>query len=140
MYRVTEKLLIMEIKKLNKKYSGITDENRLYWCHGTEGLEHTKKRKFRYPFWKYVRVEEVRTIQCVCINCNMHFFGALAEGVPLSIPVKIDEDDFYVYSIPVTVNGKRQAISGTVFYKNRLRGLPTELINYRTRDFIEKVQ
>lgn len=126
--------------ELQKVYRGVNDKNSLLWCHGTEGLEHVKVRKFRYPYWKYIDVDDVKVIWCVCLNCNMHFYGELAVGVPLSIPVKIDKDEFYVYSIPVTVNGKKQAIKGEVIYKNRLRGLPIELINYRTRDFIEKVQ
>lgn len=121
---------------LNKKYRGITDENCLLWCHGTEGIEHQKIRKFHYPLWKYVQVS-YRVVDCICHNCSMHFYGAYAEGVPLEIPVTRG-DSYFPYEIPVRVNGKRIALKGHVV---RTLGQTTqEMLNDSTRRFIDLVQ
>lgn len=104
------------------------------------GIEHKKTRRFRYPFWKYVSIDDYKTIVCICKNCNMKFYGELAKNIPLSIPIRINEDDFYAYSVFVSVNGKQQAILGTMINKKILGSITQEIINYRTRDFIEKIQ
>ncbi|MDB5183658.1 MAG: hypothetical protein JWO07_339 [Candidatus Saccharibacteria bacterium] len=121
---------------INKQYRGITDENCLLWCHGTEGIEHQKIRKFRYPLWKYAQVS-YRIIGCVCRNCSMQFYGKYAEGVPLSIPVR-RIDSYHPYEIPVRVNGKQKALKGQIV---RTLGQTTqEMLNDRTRMFIDYVQ
>ena len=121
---------------LNKKYRGITDENCLLWCHGTEGIEHQKVRKFRYPLWKYVQVS-YRVVACVCTNCSMQFYGAYAEGVPLSIPVRRG-DSYHPYDIPVRINGKLSAVRGQVVHT--LGQTTQEMLNDQTRLFIDLVQ
>ncbi len=121
---------------LNKKYRGITDENCLLWCHGTEGIEHQKVRKFRYPLWKYVHAS-YRVISCVCHNCSMQFYGKYAENVPLSIPV-YRRDSYHPYDIPVRVGGKLQAVKGHVVHT--LGQTTQEMLNDQTRLFIDLVQ
>ncbi len=121
---------------IHKRYHGITDKNRLYWCHGTEGLEHRKVRKFRYPLWKYARVSH-QVVSCVCLDCNMEFYGDLAAGVPLHITV-IRHDSYFGTEIPVTVNGKRKGLSGEIY--RPFRHVTQEMLNDHTRLFIELVQ
>lgn len=121
---------------LHKTYRGITDANCLLWCHGTEGLEHRKVRKFRYPLWKYAHAS-YRIVQCVCLNCNMQFHGDLAAGVPLAIPVT-RKDTYFTMPIPVRVNGKRQALRGDVV--RPFRRITQAMLTDETRLFIELVQ
>jgi hypothetical protein len=121
---------------LNKQYRGVTDENCLYWCHGTEGVKHRKVRKFRYPLWKYARVSH-RVVSCVCLNCNMQFYGDLAQDVPLSIPV-LRHDSYFASEISVRVGGKRQALRGEIV--RPFRHVTQEILNDHTRLFIELVQ
>lgn len=121
---------------LHKQYRGITDENCLYWCHGTEGLEHRKVRKYRYPFWKYARVSH-RIISCVCLNCNMEFYGALADGVPLSVPV-LRADGYFATEVQVQINGKLRPLRGEVV--KPFRHVTQAMLNDHTRLFIELVQ
>lgn len=126
----------MQQLMITKTYRGITDENCLYWCHGTEGVEHQKVRKFRYPLWKYAHAS-YRTISCVCLGCNVQFYGALAEGVPLHIPVA-KLDSYFDEHIPVTVNGRRQALRGEVV--RPFRRISQIILTDETRAFIEFVQ
>lgn len=121
---------------LHKQYRGITDENCLYWCHGTEGLQHQKVRKFRYPLWKYAYASH-RVISCICLNCNMQFFGELAADVPLSIPVT-RIDGYFASTIPVRIGGRRQALRGEIVQP--FRHVTQEMLNDQTRIFIEHVQ
>lgn len=121
---------------LQKQYRGITDENCLYWCHGTEGVRHRKVRKFRYPLWKYARASH-RIVSCVCLNCNMQFYGELAAGVPLSIPV-LRLDSYFASEIPVTINSRQQALRGEVV--RPFRHVTQEMLNDHTKLFIELVQ
>jgi hypothetical protein len=121
---------------LHKQYRGITDENCLYWCHGTEGLAHRKVRKFRYPLWKYAHTSH-RIISCICLNCNMQFYGELAADVPLSIPVA-RIDGYFAHTIPVRIQGKRQALRGEIV--RPFRHVTQEMLNDQTRIFIELVQ
>lgn len=120
----------------DKKYHGITDHNSLLWCHGTEGLEHRKVRKFRYPLWKYARVSH-RIISCVCLNCNMQFYGDLAAGVPLAIPV-LRHDGYFPVQVPVRINGKQAGVKGEIV--RPFRHVTQEMLNDHTRLFIELVQ
>lgn len=119
-----------------KRYRGITDANCLKWCHGTEGLAHQKVRKFRYPLWKYARVSH-RIVSCVCLNCNMQFYGELAASVPLHIPI-LRLDSYFADEIPVRINGKPQALRGEIF--KPFRHVTQEMLNDHTRLFIELVQ
>lgn len=121
---------------LPKQYRGITDENCLYWCHGTEGLEHRKVRKYRYPLWKYAYASH-RIVSCICLNCNMQFYGDLAKDVPLSIPV-VRRDSYFSREIPVRINGKRPALRGEIF--RPFRHVTQEMLTDQTRLFIELVQ
>lgn len=121
---------------LHKQYRGITDENCLYWCHGTEGIEHKKVRKFRYPLWKYAYTSH-RIVSCICLNCNMQFYGDLAKGVPLNIPVT-KHDGYFNIPVPVRINGKRQALRGDIV--RPFRHVTQEMLNDQTRLFIELVQ
>jgi hypothetical protein len=121
---------------LQKQYRGITDENCLYWCHGTEGLEHKKVRKYRFPLWKYAHASH-RIVSCVCLNCNMQFYGDLAEGVPLSILV-VRQDSYFESEIPVRVNGKRPSLRGEIV--RPFRHVTQEMLTDQTRLFIELVQ
>ena len=121
---------------IEKKYRGITDENCLLWCHGTEGIVHQKVRKFRYPLWKYIQTS-YRIVSCVCNNCSMQFYGEYAVGVPLSIPI-IRKDSYFPYIVPIRVNGKLSAIKGQVV--KTLGQTTQEMLNDRTRMFINLVQ
>lgn len=121
---------------LDKKYRGITDENCLLWCHGTEGITHQKVRKFRYPLWKYAHASH-RIVQCVCRNCSMQFYGSYAEGVPLEIPV-VRHDSYFPYEIAVRVNGKVKALKGRIV--KTLGQTTQEMLNDQTRLFIDLVQ
>jgi hypothetical protein len=121
---------------LHKQYRGITDENCLYWCHGTEGLEHRKVRKYRYPLWKYAYASH-RIVSCICLNCNMQFYGELARGVPLSIPV-LRRDSYFESEIPIRVNGKHPSLRGEIF--RPFRHVTQEMLTDHTRLFIELVQ
>jgi hypothetical protein len=121
---------------INKQYRGITDENCLLWCHGTEGIEHQKVRKFRYPLWKYAQVS-YRIVSCVCRNCSMQFYGTYAEGVPLQIPVR-RTDSYHPYEIPVRINGSVAALKAQIV--KTLGQTTQEMLNDRTRMFIELVQ
>lgn len=121
---------------IDKQYRGITDENCLYWCHGTEGLKHQKVRKFRYPLWKYARASH-RVVSCICLNCNMQFYGDLADGVPLSIPV-LRRDSYFDTEVQVRVNGKQKSLRGEVI--RPFRHVTQEMLNDHTRLFIELVQ
>lgn len=125
-----------ELELSNKHYRGITDENCLYWCHGTTGLEHRKVRKFRYPLWKYARVSH-RIVSCVCLNCNMEFYGELASGVPLSIPV-LRRDSYFAAQVPVRSGGALLPMRGEVV--KPFRHVTQEMLNDHTRLFIELVQ
>lgn len=121
---------------VNKIYRGITDANCLLWCHGTVGLAHRKVRKFRYPLWKYVRVSH-RVVTCVCLDCNMKFYGDLATNVPLSIPI-IRRDSYFADNIPVTINGKTSALRGEIV--RPFRRITQTMLTDETRAFIELVQ
>ncbi len=121
---------------LHKQYRGITDENCLRWCHGREGLEHRKVRKFRYPLWKYARVSH-QIVSCICLNCNMQFYGDLAYGIPLSIPV-IRHDGYFAAEIPVRVGTRQLALRGEIV--RPFRHVTQEMLNDQTRLFIELVQ
>lgn len=119
-----------------KTYHGITDENCLYWCHGTVGLEHHKVRRFRYPLWKYAHASH-RIVSCVCLNCNMQFYGDLAGGVPLNIPVS-PLSNYFGHEIPIRVGGKLLAFRGEIV--RPFRHVTQEMLNDQTRLFIELVQ
>lgn len=121
---------------IHKHYRGITDKNCLYWCHGTEGIQHRKVRKFRYPFWKYARASH-RIVSCVCLDCNMQFYGDLARGVPLHIPV-LRLDSYFASEIPVRIGGARQALRGEIV--RPFRHVTQEMLTDHTRLFIELVQ
>jgi hypothetical protein len=121
---------------LNKQYRGITDSNCLLWCHGTEGLEHRKVRKFRYPLWKYARVSH-RVISCVCLHCNMQFYGDLAADVPLNIPV-LRRDSYFSEHIPVTIHGRTLGLRGEII--RPFRRVTQAMLTDETRLFIELVQ
>ena len=120
----------------DKRYRGITDKNCLYWCHGTEGIEHRKVRKFRYPLWKYAYASH-RIISCVCLNCNMQFYGDLAKDVPLSIPI-LRRDSYFAYEVPVRVHGRTKSLRGEVV--RPFRHVTQEMLTDHTRLFIELVQ
>lgn len=121
---------------LNKQYRGITDKNCLLWCHGTEGITHRKVRKFRYPLWKYARVSH-RIVTCVCLNCNMQFYGDLASEVSLSIPVS-RLDSYFASEVPVHINGKSVILRGEVI--RPFRRVTQAMLTDETRMFIELVQ
>jgi hypothetical protein len=121
---------------LHKQYRGIADKICLYWCHGTEGLKHQKVRKFRYPLWKYARVSH-RIITCVCLNCNMQFYGDLAKSVPLNIPVS-RLDSYFSSEIPVRINGRQAALRGEIV--RPFRKVSQAMLVDETRTFIELVQ
>ncbi len=121
---------------LNKQYRGITDKNCLRWCHGTEGVEHEKIRKFRYPAWKYAQTS-YRVILCICRNCSMQFYGEYANGVRLAIPV-VRKDSYFAYEIPIRINGKLTALRGHVM--KTLGQTNQEMLTDRTRMFIDLVQ
>jgi hypothetical protein len=121
---------------VQKVYRGITDENCLLWCHGTIGVHHNKVRKFRYPVWKYAHTS-YRIVTCICTNCNMQFYGDLAVDVPLDIPV-VKLSSYFAESIPVTINGKIQALSGEVI--KPFRHITQSMLNDETSAFIELVQ
>lgn len=125
---------------LQKKYKGVLHPDSLLWCHGSVGLKHEKIRKFRYPFYKYVQIHEVRVIVCICKNCNMTFWGAEAEGIPLKIPVFKDPSTYFYYRIPVSVNNEIVPFSEIKMRNSRLGWANQEMINEDTRNFIEKVQ
>jgi hypothetical protein len=125
---------------LTKKYKGILHKDSLRWCHGTYGLEHVKQRRFRYPFYKYVQIHEVRVVVCICKNCNMLFWGKEAEGVPLVIPVYKHPTAYFYYKIPVSVNGEILTFSEMKPRETNLGWATQEMINEDTRRFIEKVQ
>lgn len=125
---------------INHKYKGVLHPDSLLWCHGSIGLEHKKVRKFRYPFYKYSHTEDAsvyRIIICVCVNCNMTFYGADALGTSLSIPVK-RADSYGAYNVQVKINGKLQALKGEVLTPFR-QASQAEIID-DTREFIERVQ
>lgn len=121
---------------LNKTYKGITDENCLYWCHGTVGLEHQKVRRFRYPLWKYAQTSP-RIISCICRNCNMTFYGEFAVGVPLTIPV-VKIDSYFTTPVIVTSGGKKLSIRGQVV--GPWRAVTQAMLTDETRTFIELIQ
>lgn len=119
-----------------KTYHGITDVNRLLWCHGTEGIEHRKVRKFRYPLWKYAHASH-RIVVCVCVECNMQFYGDMADDVPLQIPV-VRLDSYFALPIPVTIQGKAAALRGEIV--RPFRRITQAMLTDETRHFIELVQ
>jgi hypothetical protein len=121
---------------LHKQYRGITDKNCLYWCHGTEGVAHQKVRKFRYPLWKYASVSH-RIVSCICLNCNMHFYGALAQDIPLHIPV-VRRDSYFASEIAVRIGSKRAALRGEIV--RPFRRITQAMLTDQTRLFIEMVQ
>ena len=125
----------------DKKYKGVLHPDSLRWCHGREGLEHKKVRKFRYPLWKYARISEVRIVLCVCENCSMLFFGEHVNGARLKINVDFSGSDFEHYLVPVTLNGRSLGINAPVVRRGSL-GWNTnqEIINISTKEFIEKIQ
>jgi len=121
---------------IQKTYRGITDENCLIWCHGTIGLMHQKVRKFRYPLWKYAHVSH-RIVSCICVNCNMQFYGDLAANVPLSVPI-VPLSDYFAAPVPVKINGRLQALSGDII--RPFRRITQNMLDDETRAFIELVQ
>lgn len=121
---------------LHKQYRGVNDKNCLKWCHGTEGLEHVKVRKFRYPLWKYAYASH-RIVSCVCLNCNMQFYGELAKGVPLSITV-LRRDSYFETEVPVRVGGKVASLRGEIV--RPFKHVTQEMLTDHTRLFIELVQ
>ncbi len=125
---------------LQKVYKGLLHPDSLLWCHGSIGLKHDKVRKFRYPFYKYVLVHEVRYIACVCKNCNMTFWGELANGVPLEIPVYCHPTSYISYALPVTVNGSKVYPNKVSVKTTNLGWATQEMIIEDTRRFIDRVQ
>ena len=121
---------------LQKTYRGITDKNCLHWCHGTEGLKHRKIRKFRYPTWKYAYASH-RIVSCICLNCNMQFYGELAKDVPLNIPV-LRRDGYFASEVPVKVGGQTVSLRGEIV--RPFRHVTQEMLTDQTRLFIELVQ
>jgi hypothetical protein len=121
---------------ITKQYRGINDKNCLRWCHGTEGIEHQKIRKFRYPAWKYAHAS-YRVVSCICRNCSMQFYGDYAVGVPLAIPVR-RADSYFPYEIPVRINGKLTALKGNIIHT--FGQTNQEMLTDRTRMFIDLVQ
>lgn len=121
---------------LQKRYRGITDKNCLQWCHGTEGLQHQKVRKFRYPLWKYAHASH-RIVSCICLNCNMRFYGELAKDVPLSLTV-LRLDSYFPAEIPVRTAGRAMSLRGEVV--RPFRRVSQEMLTDHTRLFIELVQ
>lgn len=121
---------------LQKRYRGITDKNCLRWCHGTEGLEHQKVRKFRYPLWKYAHASH-RIVSCICLNCNMQFYGELAKDVPLSLPV-LRLDSYFPAEIPVRTDDRIVSLRGEIV--RPFRRVSQEMLTDHTRLFIELVQ
>lgn len=121
---------------INKQYRGITDKNCLLWCHGVEGVKHNKIRKFRYPLWKYARVSH-RIVTCVCLNCNMQFYGDLASGIPLNITV-VRLDSYFANEVPVRINGRSAVLRGEIVHP--FRRVTQAMLTDETRMFIELVQ
>lgn len=121
---------------VQKVYRGITDQNCLLWCHGTEGVAHRKVRKFRYPLWKYAHVSH-RIVTCVCLDCNMQFYGDLADNVPLNIPV-VRLDSYFSDYVTVNVNGRSTALRGEIV--RPFRRVTQSMLTDETRAFIELVQ
>lgn len=121
---------------IEKVYRGITDANCLLWCHGTEGVSHRKVRRFRYPMWKYVGLSH-RVVMCVCLDCNMKFYGELASDTPLNIPVAF-KGGYFADNIPVTVNGRMSALKGEIV--RPFRRITQDMLTTETRAFIELVQ
>ena len=124
----------------DKHYKGVLHPDSLLWCHGSIGLEHVKKRKFRYPFYKYSHTEDAsiyRIVICVCENCNMTFYGADALDTPLSIPVKY-LDSYQGYELQVRVNGTMQSLRGDIV--TPFRQATQEELTDETREFIDKVR
>lgn len=121
---------------LHKTYRGITDQNCLRWCHGTEGLEHQKVRKFRYPLWKYAYASH-RIVSCICRNCNMQFYGELARNVPLSIPV-VQRGEYFGREIPIRICDHLAPLRGEIV--RPFRRITQEMLTDQTRLFIELVQ
>ncbi len=131
---------VRSISLLDKKYKGILHPDSLRWCHGTEGVEHDKVRKFRYPLYKYVQVKERRYIACICRNCPMVFFGEAAQGVPLEIYVFKHPTTYMKYELPVRVNGVVKYPPRVRMKNTKLGWATQEMIIEDTRLFIERVQ
>lgn len=121
---------------IQKVYHGISDTNCLLWCHGTEGVQHRKVRKFRYPAWKYVGLSG-RVVACVCLDCNMRFYGDLAAGVPLHVPITF-KGGYFADNIPVSINGRLSALKGEIV--RPFRRITQDMLTLETRAFIELVQ
>lgn len=121
-------------------YKGILHKDSIRWCHGAVGVEHEKRRKFRYPLYKYVLVKEMRYIACVCNNCSMIFFGNETVGVPLEIYVFKHPTTYMTYELPVTVNGKTNYPPQRRMKNTKLGWATQEMITEDTRLFIERVQ
>jgi hypothetical protein len=67
----------------------------------------------------------------------MQFYGELAVGVPLSIPV-VKQDDYFARHIPVTIDGKLTSLSGDIV--RPFRRITQSMLTDETRYFIELVQ
>lgn len=121
---------------IEKVYRGINDKNCLIWCHGTPGLEHHKIKRYRYPLWKYASVSH-RIVVCICTNCNMQFYGDMADGIALNIPVA-NLGNYFAQPIQISVNGIKTALNGELIPP--FRHITQQMLNDETHNFIELVQ
>lgn len=67
----------------------------------------------------------------------MRFYGALAQDVPLHIPV-VRQDSYFASEIAVKVGGKQAAIRGEIV--RPFRRITQAMLTDQTRLFIEMVQ
>lgn len=67
----------------------------------------------------------------------MQFYGELAAGVPLDIPV-VKLSDYFARQIPVSVNGRKLALRGEIV--RPFRRITQSMLNDETSAFIELVQ
>ncbi len=67
----------------------------------------------------------------------MQFYGDLAAGIPLSIPV-LRLDSYFASEVIVRVNDKPQALRGEIV--RPFRHVTQEMLNDHTKLFIELVQ
>lgn len=125
---------------VDKKYKGISHPDSLRWCHGTEGIEHVKIRKHRYPFYKYVTVQELKYVVCVCTKCNMHFYDKDSWSAPFIIRVYTYPENYFAYYLPVKMNGKVIKPKPKKMRNSLLGWVNQEMIVEDTRRFIDRVQ
>ena len=67
----------------------------------------------------------------------MQFYGELAKGVPLSIPV-LRRDSYFAKEIPVRIRGRTASLRGEIV--RPFRHVTQEMLTDQTRLFIELVQ